>query len=485
MQNRRDKRKGITTNHTDCIKQMDSIYTKLEENERDYNNLLLQNNTLKSIIENHEKVENIGKFLITFGFKNQDELKEFVIKYKNNDNHCKCCNCRNGIFKESIDIKSSDENVEIQNSKEEIIKNNKIMEKRIEELEKELKAKETIPTPTSSTENIKNEDIQADGILQLPNNINDIVYYRYTNDNYSYFKMKGKKYLQCCNTDYDYKEISHTNYITCSKCFRSFNLSKEADKNNLYKIFTKILPEYIIPNEEEILSKLKCNNCNNIYKKEIDLCNNCKYVNNCIPIVTELPKDNVGINTVKTFASETFNEINFNSSIYKIAKEEGIDVYTMKPLITFIKENNLLKEKQPNIIIRKIQRCRSILHIYNNDKYKNINNIIKRIYINLHYIPKLDDYQFDSFKKILINILDIELKKYEINNKKEKNEVLKNSCKNECCSDYVDVDGKYCEDCKKDLKNCKNCREEFWTDEDIKYCDNCSDSSTDDEIDND
>ena len=54
----------------------------------------------------------------------------------------------------------------------------------------------------------------------------------------------------------------------------------------------------------------------------------------------------------------------------------------MKPLVDFIKENNLLKEKQPNIIIRKIQRCRSILHIYNNDKYKNINNIIKRIYIN-------------------------------------------------------------------------------------------------------
>lgn len=417
MQNRRDKRKGTTTNHTDCIKQMDSIYTKLEEKERDYNNLLLQNNTLKGIIENYEKVENIENFLISFGFKNQDELKEFVIKYKNNDNHCKCCNCRNGIFKESIDIKSSDENVEIQNSKEEIIKNNKIMEKRIEELEKELKAKETIPTPTSSTENIKNKDNQADRILQLPNNINDIVYYRYIKDNYFYFKMKGKKYLRCCNTDYDYKEISHTNYITCSKCFRSL-----------------------------------CNNCNNIYKKEIDLCNNCKYVNNCTPIVTELPKDNVGINTVKTFASETFNEINFNSSIYKISKEEGIDVYTMKPLITFIKENNLLKEKQPNIIIRKIQRCRSILHIYNNDKYRNINNIIKRIYINLHYIPKLDDYQFDSFKKKLINTLDIELEKYEINNKKDKNE---------CCSDYVDVDGKYCEDCKKDLKNCKNCREEF------------------------
>lgn len=45
------KRKGILTNHQDCINQMDGLHTKLEEKESDYNNLLLQNNTLKGIVE--------------------------------------------------------------------------------------------------------------------------------------------------------------------------------------------------------------------------------------------------------------------------------------------------------------------------------------------------------------------------------------------------------------------------------------------------
>lgn len=107
---------------------------------------------------------------------------------------------------------------------------------------------------------------------------------------------------------------------------------------------------------------------------------NCHFVDICKPIVTELPKDDVGIRTVKTFASETFTKINFNSNIYDIAQKEGINVYEMKPLVNFIKENKLLKEKQPNIIIRKILRCRFISDIYNDDKYKCIQDIIKRIH---------------------------------------------------------------------------------------------------------
>lgn len=38
---------------------------------------------------------------------------------------------------------------------------------------------------------------------------------------------------------------------------------------------------------------IKCNRCNNIYKREIELCKSCHFVDICKPIVTELPKNNV------------------------------------------------------------------------------------------------------------------------------------------------------------------------------------------------
>lgn len=441
-----------------------------------------------------EKQNTMEEYMVSLGINDKfDGLLDFLkILYENKDEFMDFLNIKkNNLEKKtkSLDISNNSYNVEDDDiskyKPEQDVKHN----------EEKLKVQESIPTPSSSSdikENIKN--IDGNSIIPLSDNLEEIVYYRNIISDkfkYSYFKINEKRYLQCCDIDYKEKEISHNSSITCIKCYRTYNLSENKNnENSLYEIFENILPEHIIEAEKEILLKIKCNNCENISKKGIDLCFSCKYVESSKPIVTKLPKDNIGIKTVETFASETFNEIIFNSNIYKTAKKEGIDVYTMRPLVNFIKENKLLKEKQPNIIIRKISRCRFILKIYNDDKYKNIQHIIKRIYINLNSISRLDDYQFNSFKDILIKILDFELEKYEINNdlngslfnKDIKNEeVLIFSCKNGSCSDYVDIDGKYCEDCKKDLKNCKNCKDDFWTDEDKKYCEDCIDSSTDDE----
>lgn len=251
-------------------------------------------------------------------------------------------------------------------------------------------------------------------------------------------------------------------------------------------MLNNILKEHIIDNEEDVLFKIKCKNknCEYICKKEIQLCNSCKYVELCNPFVTKLLDENIGKKTVASFASETYNSIIFYNSVYKTAKEEGIDVYTMGPLVNFIKKNNLVKERQPNIIIRKISRCRFILKIYNYDKYKNIQDKIKRIFINLNYIPKLDDSQFDIFKNKLINILDIELDKYILDQKNKKINsdpiILKNNivheynCKNINCSKTVNKKDSFCNCCLPDIKICKDCNNNFWTDViDMDLCDSC------------
>lgn len=76
MPSRKEKRKGITTNHQDCIKQMDTLYTKLEETEGNYNDLLLQNNTLKCIVEKQTTEISDLKSQIDCLVKERDKYKE-------------------------------------------------------------------------------------------------------------------------------------------------------------------------------------------------------------------------------------------------------------------------------------------------------------------------------------------------------------------------------------------------------------------------
>jgi hypothetical protein len=421
------------------------------------------------------ELENVNNTLLIRLDLYEQRNEELLFKLQSYENaqHCQCCNCINKNYSiNNNDIENSDTYINLKKDYNIILDKNKEMESQIKELsikvnnlpkndinedisskdktlidnkiqdalnkqkiifEKEiekrddeyntlydnfnkldkdfqsLKNNQGILTPSNSNEikKDKKKSKNNDENIELHDNIYEIVYYRHINLLPSYFIDKEKSFLNCCKKDWRYKELNKENGVTCMKCYKTYKLN---DNN---KLINEILSNHIINNEKEILNKIKCNNnnCNYISKKEIELCNSCKYVDGCKPIVTDLPKDNVGIRTIKTFASETFTQLHFYDKVYNTAKEEKINVYEMKPLVEFIKNNKLMKEKQPNIIIKKILRSRYILDIYNEDKYKNIQDVIKRIYINLDYIPKLDDYQFNYFKDILINMLDAEIKK--------------------------------------------------------------------------
>ena len=386
---------------------------------------------------------------IKFLYEYKNEFKEFINMKKNNikdDINDKIQTAVDDALlnqKKEFDDKIAklesnvENNILFKKLKEQNIllsENNKTLYYNLNKLNKDfesLKNKQVIPTPSNSYEtknkNKKNKKVDH---VSLPDNLIDVVYYRNIDNNSflpSYKTYNGIAYLNCCGKKWDYKELTNENGVTCLKCYKTYKLNV----NN--KLINEILQNHTIPNEDEILKKIKCNNiyCSNIYKKEIELCNGCKYVDGCKPIVTELPKDDVGIRTIETFASETYVQLHFYDEIYKTARDEKINVYEMKPLVEFIKNNKLMKEKQPNIIIKKILRSRYILDIYDEDKYKNLQDVIKRIYINLDYIPKLDDYQFNHFKDLLINMLNDEMEKKNVLNEttqkcynKEENQII-------------------------------------------------------------
>lgn len=407
---------GAGDNYEEFIKFIKFIY----DNKNDFMEFLnMKNNNIKINTKDDIKynIENDKKF-ISLKNKNQElEQKIGMLKEQNKilSEEMKKIKTNKENINESINIKIKEaldkQNLEFNIKIEEI---NKSHIDEINNIKSEYeKAKTSLPSPSSSEETKKRKN----KINKLPDNLIEVVYYRNVNNNNnlpSYKISNNKKYLNCCNQEHKYKVFDEYG-ITCSKCYKTYTLNSEN------KLIGNILPEHIISNEKEILNKIKCNNnyCDKIYKKEIELCNSCKYVDCCKPIITELPNDNVGIRTVKTFASETFNQILFYDKIYNTAKEEKVNVYEMRPLVNFIKKNNLMKEKQPNIIIKKILRSRYILDIYNEDRYKNIQNIAKRIYINLDYLPKLDDEQFNYFKDILYKLLDNEVIKLNIDIKKE------------------------------------------------------------------
>lgn len=490
--------------HTD--KEIIEKLTKELDETKDFYENTLKINALKkcncSFLNDEEKSykELYQELLIKFNImeEKQNKLEKMLDGLGVEEGYDGFLNFVENVYKQNkinnivdpIDIKKTNDENDNKMDIESITKN--IEEKYIEKIHKlEISNKELlkkvdtgIPTPSSSTESKEKVKKEEDNILDLPKNLVEVVYNRNIKNNYSYFKKNLKRYLRCCNTDYKNKEINSTNFITCSKCFRTFNLSEEADENNIYKIFVKILKEHIIKNEEELYKQINCNTigCNYISKKEIDFCYKCKNMEICIPIITKLPdKDKEGIETVKTFASETHNNMLFYKKVFETAKKEKINVYEMKPLVDFIKNNKLMKEKQPNIIIRKILRSIYILDLYNEDKYIKNQDIIKRIYINLDILAKLDDTQFTSFQNILINMLDKEIDKK--GDTKIEDNTLEYSCKNGSCVDNVNIEYTFCDSCKNSLKKCEKCNEEFYTDENNKYCEDCSDSDSDSDSD--
>lgn len=327
-----------------------------------------------------------------------------------------------------------------------------------------------IPTPSNSKDfmkkNNKKSKINNEKIL-LPDNILEVVYYRNTNNNNflpGYHTTNGIHYLECCGKQWDYKPIGN-NGVTCLKCYKTYKL------DNNKKLIKNILPEHVISNEKEILNKIKCNNkrCDYIYKKEINLCYNCKNIEN-VKIV-EYPMPDINDEAYETkiaLAGKCHNSIMYTSGIFEKAHKEGLVKNGWSPLITYIKNNKLMEEKQINIIKNKIIRCNDIKFIYNLDKYKCIQDFIKRLYFSLNSIAKLKDDDFQSFKYDLTEKLDNYLEKNNFNSNEKiiidnNNNINLEKINNIINKNYLyksNKDEKLCI-----LENCNNKRQVFGDDE--------------------
>lgn len=492
----------------------------IERLTREVDELKEKKKKIEELLDDLGVQDNFDGFLnfIKFIYGHKDEFMEFVNIKKNNKNIVEPIKIEedplyielknsNIEMKKQIDILNSKDD-KIDNSlleskiKEELDKQKTSFDKKMEEQElkyntlynnfnalKEDHVKNDIPSPSSSTEkkksnkNRKKEDLKNNdnGIIFLPVDLNPVVYYRkivFDKFNPYYFKSNNKCYLSCCGQEYKEKEISNVSNITCYKCYKTYNLSKERNNiSNLYEIINIILPKHKIENEEEIYKKIKCNNnhCNYISKKEIDLCYDCKNAKECEIKEYPIPDvDEEGYETKLALAGKTHNTIEYVTDIYYKARKEGLVKSDFKSLIKYIKENNLMNEKQTNIIRNKIIRCYYINKLYNEDKYKDIQSFIKRISFSINSLSKLKDSAFTKFLDDLNDRLDKEL---ETNNNKDvNNEESSFPCKNSSCNEYINMEGIFCNDCKPYVRICIGCDEDF-SDEftDDKKCLYCRD----------
>lgn len=89
-----------------------------------------------------------------------------------------------------------------------------------------------------------------------------------------------------------------------------------------------------------------------------------------------------------------------------------------------------------------------------------LNLLLKGYHDIINYLSKYNIYN----EKDLCAFFNKYNIKYIEENKNQSDEDIEIYCANDCCDDMVLVEGEYCCDCKKDLQNCRNCHEVFWTD---------------------
>lgn len=169
---------------------------------------------------------------------------------------------------------------------------------------------------------------------------------------------------------------------------------------------------------------------------------------NALINIFELPDINsIGYEAKLLLANETYNKIMYISEIYNKAEKDGIDTNDFDELIDYIKKNKITEEKQINIIRKKLIRCKFILNLYNNEKYKHIQDFIQRIHFSTKAVAKLDNNQWHYFKDNLIHKLNNEL-----NNFNNENVIIE---KNDNKNNIIDIDDMKKDKCIKCSKLCQ------------------------------
>lgn len=421
-------------------------------------------------------IQNITSNIIYPDEPNYKELyQELIIKYnellenknnnKDNSSIIPDISLNNEIdeLNSKIDSFSNDKNLNIDNNK----LDKSILKKKINE---------AFPTPSSSTENINK-------ISPIPEHINlyEIIYNRYYYKyNYVTRDREGKHYLNCCDAINKDIEFNKNIYITCKKCYRSH---KRIENDKLETIVYK---EHMINNEKDILADITCINCNKFFKylysnnknkicKSCNIKNNKKIINdNFNAYFYEEVKDDVkGKNVINKFIKKCYNDITFQEELWQAGTNEGLNMGNTNVLVDYVRKydkNIDSKENTKKKIQMKIIRCHALMVLFNDEKYKYIQNKIHNICFNIKNMALIDEDKFNEFRNYIKNKLDNYLENLN------KNEESLFPCKNQSCSDYVSIEGIFCDDCRKDLKPCKNCNDLFWTDEKyVKYCEDCDD----------
>lgn len=446
----------------ELIKQKDDEISFLHQQVQQLSKCIIDGNIKDNSINNYKeyvKLKKNNEYILNKNKEMEKQIEELNIKINNFSNNDK--------DKSSEDITSIDDKIKKALDSQKSIFEKEIQEKddkyntlyndfnKINEEFNAFKQKLNLPTPSNSS-------VTKDPKIKLPENLFEIIYYRYVNNNKylsGYHTTNGVAYLECCGKQWDYKVLDNEG-VTCMRCFKTYKL-----KDN--KLINEILKEHIIQDEKFILNKIKCNNkqCNYIYKKEIDLCYKCKNIKSVKIIEYPMPEENDKAKETKiALAGKCYNNIIYINSIFLKAHKEGLVKNGWQPLIDYIKDNKLMEEKQINIIKNKIIRCNDITFIYNLDKYKNIQEFIKRLNFSLNSLSKLSDDDFQTFKYELQEKLDNHLEKIKNNEniKINKDEYKKERC-NKCLSYLNDSEFKYCIKCYKlcQVDDCKNKKQLF------------------------
>lgn len=237
-------------------------------------------------------------------------------------------------------------------------------------------------------------------------------------------------YLRCCEINHENNILTIDKWVTCTKCYYSYKIDSQG------MIIKKILNEHIIHNESNIYHEIKCKNnkCIHINKKIIKLCNKCKKnkeFEESIYFYDEVDENVIGSKIINKSIKFDYEEIYKHGELYQIGLDDGIEMHKKNVLYNYYKNynKNLIKDiKTQKVLQNKALRCYSIMKLFNQDKYKIIQNKIKNIGFNINLMSQIDDENFNNFKNYLNDKLDHFVDDY--NNKLSINNLEENFLKN-------------------------------------------------------
>lgn len=478
MTKKQDKRKENIINHIDCINQMDKLHEKLKSYEE---RLVEKDSRIKELEEMFEASQNTNKGL----FDRNIELNEQIQKLEDKVSNLEMKYKEIEIEKDKYKIKTKNF---VNKLKElDIIEEDRFIDF-IEKFKNNINGNK-INEPIDIINSNEYINLQKDNI-EMKAQIDDL--------NIKLYSFSSNKNIDDKINDFSIEDKINQ-AISIFKEEQDLKHKEEIKfyKNNIQELEEKMNARNSIPtpssstekeektNNKDIDEKLICSKCNkeNVFLYSVGIykgfCRNCKNID----LLELLKKDTIffdkldesqkGYRTINNFTETLYYKLLYNNNIYLDAEKDGIDTTNWNILINYIKK---YKQIDTSKIKNKLMRSRSLILLFNDNKFKDIQYIIKGINFSSKILYNLNENQWLDYRTFIENILNSKLEK--LNNKNNINSKdLIYPCINDICEETVNIEGFYCNICNKDLKPCKHCKNQFWTDDsDIVNCDDCTDS---------